>query len=55
MIASVPTDLAGPAVGGTYRLTVSLPDRLPGDQSLDIRVYPQDGRPQSTLVGLVLS
>jgi hypothetical protein len=55
LIASVPTDLGGPAIGGTYRLTVSLPGQLPGDQTMDIRVHSASGRTQSTLVPLAIS
>jgi hypothetical protein len=56
MIASVPTDLGGPSVGGRYELTVSLPGQLPGKQKLDIRIHPADPkrRPQSTLVDVSL-
>nr|WP_157528235.1 hypothetical protein [Kibdelosporangium sp. MJ126-NF4] len=41
-IAAVPTDLAGSAAGGTYRLTVSATDELPGAQTLGVRLHPAD-------------
>jgi hypothetical protein len=54
LIASVPTDLDGPSAGGKYVLTVALPDQLPGEQTLDVRVHPVDGNPQSTVVAFTL-
>jgi hypothetical protein len=54
LIASVPTDLDGPAAGGKYVLAVALPDQLPGEQTLDVRVHPVDGNPQSTVVAFTL-
>ncbi|CAM3385916.1 hypothetical protein KIPE111705_05820 [Kibdelosporangium persicum] len=55
-IAAVPTDLQGPAVGGTYRLTVRAADELPGDQTVEVRLHPADQsrQPQSTSVGIAL-
>jgi hypothetical protein len=54
-IASVPTDLQGPSAGGTYRLRVSLPGQLPGQQTMDVRLHPAGDRaPYSTQVEMTL-
>ncbi|WP_037250590.1 hypothetical protein [Kibdelosporangium aridum] len=55
-IAAVPTDIQGPAVGGTYRLTVSATEELPGDQTIEVRLHPADQtkQPHSARFGIQL-
>ncbi|ALG12473.1 hypothetical protein [Kibdelosporangium phytohabitans] len=45
-IAAIPTDSQGPTIGGTYRLTVSATEELPGDQTLAVRLHPADRQKQ---------
>jgi hypothetical protein len=49
LIAGIPTDANGPAVGGTYALPIALGGLKPGNHTIEVHQYGAEGTPQTAL------